>query len=81
MTTAARGASRSMKETQDIARADENIEALLQREKALDDEILKETSRITENSPSGAIERVSLTPKRGQVSVQLMGLGWLPEGY
>ena len=40
----------------------------------------QETRRITEQFDAGGeIERLSLAPKRGQVSVQLVGLGWLPD--
>ena len=79
-TTAARGVGRSMKETDDIRRANETLGAVEERARALDEEIRQETRKITEQfSGTSAIERVSLAPKRGQVSVQLVGLGWLPE--
>jgi hypothetical protein len=80
-TTAARGVGRSMKESDDIRRANESLEAVDDRAKALQDEIAEETRRITEQFDAvPAVERISLVPKRGQVSVQLVGLGWLPEG-
>ncbi len=80
-TTAARGVGRSMKESDDIKRATENLDAIAERARALEDEVAQETRRITgEFDAAGAIERVSLAPKRGQVSVQLVGLGWLPGG-
>jgi hypothetical protein len=79
-TTAARGVGRSMKEADDIRRANENLGAVEERARALEEEISQETRTITEQfDAAGAIERVSLTPKRGQVSVQLVGLGWLPD--
>ena len=78
-TTAARGVGRSMKEAEDIKRATENVEAVRARAKALEDEILEETRRISEAAGPPPIERLALSPKRGQVSVQLIGLGWLPE--
>jgi hypothetical protein len=79
-TTAARGVGRSMKETDDIRRANETLGAVEERARALDEEIRQETRKITEQfSAASPIERVSLAPKRGQVSVQLVGLGWLPE--
>ena len=79
-TTAARGVGRSMKETDDIRRANETLDAVEERARALDEEVRQETRKITEQfSEASAIERVSLAPKRGQVSVQLVGLGWLPE--
>ena len=79
-TTAARGVGRSMKEADDIRRANENLGAVEERARALEEEIGEETRRITEQfDAAGTVERVSLTPKRGQISVQLVGLGWLPD--
>jgi len=81
-TTAARGVGRSMKETDDIRRANENLEVLDERARALQDEITAETRRITEQfDAASTVEKLSLAPKRGQVSVQLLGLGWLPDGH
>jgi hypothetical protein len=68
-----------MKETEDIKRATENVEAVRARVRALEEELLQETRKITEGSAPPSIERLSLSPKRGQVSVQLLGLGWIPE--
>ena len=79
-TTAARGVGRSMKETDDIRRANENLSALDERARALEEEVAQETRRITEQfDAASALERLSLAPKRGQVAVQLVGLGWLPD--
>jgi hypothetical protein len=81
-TTAARGVGRSMKESDDIRRANENLQAIDERARALQDEISEETRRITERFDAAtSVERLSLAPKRGQVSVQLLGLGWLPDGH
>jgi hypothetical protein len=69
-----------MKETDDIRRANENLTVLEERARALEEEVAQETRRITEQfDASGELERLSLAPKRGQVAVQLVGLGWLPE--
>jgi len=79
-TTAARGVGRSMKESDDIRRAAENVDAVRERERALEEEILEETRKISTGvDAQAAVERLSLTPKRGQVSVQLVGLGWMPD--
>jgi hypothetical protein len=77
-TTAARGVGRSVKESDDIRRANENLQAVDERARALQDEIAQETRRITEQFDAAAtVETLSLAPKRGQVSVQFLGLGWL----
>ncbi len=79
-TTAARGVGRTMKESEDIRRANENVETIRERERALQEQIAEETAKITETADKGAeIERLGLAPKRGQVSVQLVGLGWIPD--
>jgi hypothetical protein len=78
-TTTARGVGRSMKEAEDIKVATQNVEAVEARQQALEDEVAGETSKITGNATPLTIEKLSLSPKRGQVSVQLVGLGWLPE--
>ena len=78
-TTAAHGVGRSMKEGEDIKRANENVAAIRQKSQALEEEILAETRKITERTAPPAIERLSLAAKRGQISVQLVGLGWRPQ--
>jgi hypothetical protein len=78
-TTAARGVGRSMKESEDIKRAHDTVEAIRQKSRDLEDEILAETRRITDTAAPADIERLSLAPKRGQISVQLVGLGWMPQ--
>jgi Skp family chaperone for outer membrane proteins len=79
-TTAARGVSRSMKESDDIRRAAENVESIREREQAIEAEILLEINKLSEAAQSqGTVERLSVSPKRGQVSVQLVGLGWMPD--
>jgi hypothetical protein len=78
-TTAARGVGRSMKESEDIKRAADNLDAVKARQAALETEILEETRRITDAAGQLPLERLTLAPKRGQVSVQLIGLGWLAD--
>jgi hypothetical protein len=79
-TTAARGMSRTMKESGDVQRANESVEAVQKQVQALDDQVRQETQIIVsdfERPP--VLEQVTLLPKRGQVSVQLIALGWDPE--
>jgi hypothetical protein len=69
-----------MKESDDIRRANENVETIRERERALEDQIAGETAKITGTfAKAPEIERLGLAPKRGQVSVQLLGLGWVPD--
>jgi Bacterial protein of unknown function (DUF853) len=78
-TTAVRGASRSMKEAEDVKRAGESAEAVRAQIKDLDGDILSETQRIAARFENEApLEKLTLSPKRGQVTVQFVALGWLP---
>ena len=79
-TTAARGVGRSMKESQDIKLAGESAEAIRQQIKDLDAQILAETQQIAAQYDAELpLERVSIAPKRGQITVQFVALGWVPE--
>ena len=78
-TTAARGVGRTMKEAGDVQRASETAEAVRALVKALDDQLREETQAIgTAFDSAPILEHVTLLPKRGQVSVQLVALGWDP---
>ena len=79
-TTAARGVGRSMKEAEDVKRASENVDAVKEKAKALEEELAEETQAIAARYDAAPdIERLALSPKRGQVSIQFVALGWLPE--
>ena len=78
-TTAARGVGRSMKEAGDVKRATENVEALRGQIQAMDDVVAQETQQIAAKFDAPVeVERVPLAPKRGQVAVQFVALGWDP---
>jgi hypothetical protein len=80
-TTAARGVGRSMKESEDIKRASESLEAVREQARGLEEEIRKETEAIALRfAGERALDRIELTPKRGQVAVQFVALGWMPAG-
>jgi hypothetical protein len=79
-TTAARGMSRTMKESADVQRANESVEAVQKQVQELDEQARQETQTIAaEYERAPLLEQVTLLPKRGQVSVQLIALGWDPE--
>ena len=80
-TTAARGMGRSMKESEDIKRASESLETIREQVRELEEEIRKETEAIAlRYAGERSLERIELTPKRGQVAVQFVALGWMPGG-
>ena len=60
-TTAARGVGRSMKETDDIRRANENLDAVEERARALEEEVAQETRRITEQFDAAGHDRARVT--------------------
>ena len=79
-TTAARGMSRASKEHDDIKRAQENVDVAKRAIEEMDATIAEETAGIAArfDADASAIEPVALTPKRGQVLVQFVALGWRP---
>jgi hypothetical protein len=80
-TTAARGVGRSMKEQEDIRRATESVEAVRARQQELNEQVEQDTRRIAaEFEGDSAFEDLTLTPRRGQVTVQFVALGWRPSG-
>jgi len=79
-TTAARGVGRSMKESSDVKRASETAEAVRAQIAELDEQLREETQLVAANFDRPAeLERVQLQPKRGQVLVHFVALGWHPK--
>ena len=78
-TTVARGMGRSMKEASDVKRASESVEAVQQQIKELEDAVREETQAIAAQFDADPVlDHVTLAPKRGQVTVQFVALGWDP---
>ena len=77
-TTAVRGVGRSMKESEDISRAKETVEAIHQQRQALEDDLKAETATLEAagDPATETFERVSVKPKRANVTVKLVGLMW-----
>ncbi|MFN7982562.1 MAG: hypothetical protein U0Q11_11945 [Vicinamibacterales bacterium] len=77
-TTAVRGVGRTMKESEDIARAQQTLDAIQAQRQALDDELKEETAKLeAAGDPATEVfERVSVKPKRTNVTVKLVGLMW-----
>jgi hypothetical protein len=80
-TTAARGISRSMKESQDVVSAQQRLQEAEQEEAALNAEIEREVANLSSQSGDVAIETVEIKPKRGGVEVQIVALAWQPTAY
>ena len=67
-----------MKESEDIARAQQTLDAIQAQRQALDDELKEETAKLeAAGDPATEVfERVSVKPKRTNVTVKLVGLMW-----
>jgi hypothetical protein len=81
VTTAARGAGRIGKESQDISRAETNVSAIREQRDTLHAELEAELQQVSEqfDASNETLERVLVKPKRGGVSVQLVALVWVPQ--
>jgi hypothetical protein len=79
-TTAARGVGRTMKEASDIKQATETVESIRARQRDLEEQVVQETARITAGYDSPlTFDTLAVAPKRGQVSIQFVALGWIPD--
>lgn len=79
-TTTARGVSRSMKEAEDVSRAEENVAAIAQKLADLEAEFKAETATIERSFDAQTEElgKVSLKPKKVNIDVKLVALAWAP---
>jgi hypothetical protein len=79
-TTAARGMGRSMKEAQDVQRARETLKARKEQLVALEAEFEAETEAVRERFDPALeeFESVVVRPKKKDISVSLVALGWTP---
>jgi uncharacterized protein DUF87 len=79
-TTAARGVSRSMKESQDVSRAEDNVAAVTQTIADLEAEFQAETAALeqTFDPQTEPLEKVSLKPTKANIAVKLVTLAWAP---
>ncbi len=80
-TTAARGVSRSMKESQDINRAEDTVESLKQRLTDLENDLNDQIERLNlKLDPQQEVfETFEIRPKKTNISVRLVSLVWAPQ--
>jgi len=78
--SAMRGASRAMKESQDVNAAEENIEALQQQLAELDLQLKAELDAHAAGTDplNETLEAISIRPKKTNISVRLLALAWMP---
>jgi hypothetical protein len=79
-TTAARGASRAMKEAQDVKRAEENVQEYQQQLSELQEQLATEIEQVKTsiNPMTENLESYELRPKKTDISVSLVALTWVP---
>ena len=79
-TTAARSAGRTMKQAGDVQRAEETEGAIRQQIQELEGELQAElAAQAAATDPtSEALEKISLRPKKTDITVRRVGLVWLP---
>jgi hypothetical protein len=79
-TTAARGAGRVFKETQDVGRAKETVAAVDEAIAALDEQFKAEADALGASTDplTEALETLALKPTRQNIAVRLVALAWAP---
>ena len=79
-TSAIRGISRSRKESQDIQRAEENVDALQEQLRELESELNEEIENIAlqYDAQGETLEAIKIRPKKSNISPHVVGLGWAP---
>jgi len=79
-TTAVRGVGRSMKESQDVDRAEDNVAAVTQKLSDLEAEFQAETAALERSldPQTEQLETVSLKPTKANIAVKLVTLAWAP---
>ncbi|HEY8225446.1 MAG TPA: DUF87 domain-containing protein [Pyrinomonadaceae bacterium] len=79
-TTAARGVSRSMKEAEDVTRAQESVATVDQQLLDLDGEFKAESQALERSidPQTEALEKTSLKPKKTDITVKLLTFVWAP---
>ena len=79
-TTAVRGVGRSMKESQDVDRAEDNFAAVTQKLSDLEAEFQAETAALERSldPQTEQLEKVSLKPTKANIAVKLVTLAWAP---
>jgi hypothetical protein len=79
-TTAARGVGRSVKESEDVDRAEENVAAIKGQLDALEQQLQSEIAEIDAdiNKAADELETVPLKPKKSDITIRTVALAWSP---
>ena len=79
--TAARGARRSCKEQQDVARSEDTVLAILDQERALEESLQEELAKVTArwDAAQAELTQVQIKPKKADIQVGQLALVWSPQ--
>jgi hypothetical protein len=70
-----------MKEASDVKRAVESVETVRQAMASLEEQIAADVAGVSERFDRDLqLDRVLVAPKRGQIEVQFVAIGWDPSG-
>ncbi|MFZ4597367.1 MAG: ATP-binding protein [Terrimicrobiaceae bacterium] len=75
--TAARSASRAMREGADVGLAKESVESLVSEKSRLESEFEADSAAFASQFEAPEIESLALKPSRGGITVRLVALGWI----
>jgi len=78
--TGVRSMGRAYKESQDVARASETLEAMEQQRADLETQFQAEAAALQSSLDplSAALETIVVRPKKTAIAVRLVALGWAP---
>ncbi len=81
LSSAARGASRAKKAAGDVQRAQESLDTLMAKYRALEEEGRAELAEVASSLDPASLplEHVVTKPKKTGITVQLCALAWMPE--
>ena len=67
-----------MKEAEDIERAQQNVAAIEEQRRQLDDEFAAETATLdaANDVATETLEKITIKPKKTNMTVKLVGLVW-----
>ena len=77
-TTAARGVGRTMKESEDVKRAAGTVESVQQQIAELEAELAQQATAIEATMTAGPLQTLTVAPKKTGITVELLGLVWVP---
>jgi hypothetical protein len=77
-TTAARGVSRTTKETEDVARAEQRLQEAQSELREMESELNSEIAVMQTADAPADIDTLGIKAKRGAVDVRLIALAWKP---